>query len=786
MAGERQPVADTPPATAAFAQTRERSQLTGGQLPATALCGLEGRDFSIGAAVMRAVQELPYERQPGDPLYRPLRIFSLDPSVSRLEGAEAMVRVPYEPLAPGPVGRIFEVDDFDATQNTHWGRVNLDDHGLLLNDGRDPSISDPLFHQQMAYAVCSTVYAAFRRAIGRHVTWGFDVGSGKDAHGGRIRIRPHAFEERNAYYDHSRGELCFGYFRAPETICGRTLPGGVVFTCLSHDIVAHEVTHALLDGLRAHFNEPSGPDVLGFHEGFADLVAIFQHFSYREVLQAAIRRSQGSLAGASLLTGIAHEFGTTAGSTKPLRTAFESGTSGQPKRYRTDMEAHEMGEILVQAVFEAALRVFERKTAPYVRLATGGTGQLAQGELPIDLQNVFADQASKLASHFLTICIRAIDYCPPVDLELGEYLRALITADYDLVPDDRWAYREALIDAFRLRGIYPPQVTGLSEDSLRWQTSELSVKTIPKLSFAELKFNGDPATPADTKELQTQARALGAVLACPHNLAQFGLTRAGDNRLGSDAVNLPRVQSIRNSRRIGPDGQIIFDLVAEVTQRRIVKDARGDFDFFGGATVIIGPKGEIRYVIAKNIFNLTRLERQREFVHGIGGRFWKREKGAMAPIANHFRLLHEPKPMSEPKIFRGATQSFEVTVPARERWHHSGVQLETGARYHIEVPPDQYWHDMHLRYGPQGGTIGPIQKLLASKLRFKGDARARAEYFTLIGTVGESLDHAFAIGAGPLDFISPATGELVCFANDVPQAYWNNSGHITFTIKIAS
>ncbi|HEY5893625.1 MAG TPA: hypothetical protein VIT91_10380 [Chthoniobacterales bacterium] len=29
----------------------------------------------------------------------------------------------------------------------------------------------------------------------------------------------------------------------------------------------------------------------------------------------------------------------------------------------------------------------------------------------------------------------------------GEYLRALITADFDLVPDDRWAYREALIDA---------------------------------------------------------------------------------------------------------------------------------------------------------------------------------------------------------------------------------------------------------------------------------------------------------------------------------------------------
>ena len=42
--------------------------------------------------------------------------------------------------------------------------------------------------------------------------------------------------------------------------------------------------------------------------------------------------------------------------------------------------------------------------------------------------------------------------------------------------------------------------------------------------------------------------------------------------------------------------------------------------------------------------------------------------------------------------------------------------------------------------------------------------------------------HAFVIGAGPIDFIAPISGELVCFANDVPQAYWNNSGQIMFTI----
>lgn len=637
MPDETTTTASTPAATAAVAQSREQPEAPN-SAPAARPCGREGEDFTIDASVTRAVHGLPYERKPDDPLYRPLRIFSLDPSASRLDGAQALVNVPYEPLEPGPVGKILEVDDYDETQKTHWGRVDLEDRRLLLSDGRDPSASDPLFHQQMVYAVCSTVIAAFRRALGRHVTWGFRPRTGRDI--ARLRIRPHAFETPNAFYDPAAGELCFGYFRAPEKVTGRTLPGGVVFTCLSHDIVAHEVTHALLDGLRAHFTEPSGADVLGFHEGFADLVATFQHFSYREVVQAAIRRSEGKIEAASLLTGLAHQFGSTLGSTEPLRTAFAQHDEENPNQYRAEMESHEMGEVLVQAVFEAALMVFRRKTAQYLRLASAGTGRVPAGELPIDLQNILGEQASKLASHFLAICIRAIDYCPPVDLDFGEYLRALITADYDLVPDDRWAYREALIDAFRRRGIYPPNVMSISEESLRWQAPELTLEKIPALNFANLQFEGDPASPASPEELMRQARELGGLLACRHNLSQFGLARNGNPALGADTVDLPRVQSIRSSRRVGPDGQIIFDLVAEVTQRRTVRDPDGQFAFFGGATVIIGPNGQVRYVIAKNILNEKRIDQQRQFMRGAGQQYWQCRNGAMVTVSNPFRLLH--------------------------------------------------------------------------------------------------------------------------------------------------
>ena len=80
-----------------------------------------------------------------------------------------------------------------------------------------------------------------------------------------------------------------------------------------------------------------------------------------------------------------------------------------------------------------------------------------------------SDEAAKVAGHVLTMCVRALDYCPPVDLTFGDYLRALITADYDMVPDDSLGYRVAFVEAFRRRGIYPRDLRSLSIDALRWR-----------------------------------------------------------------------------------------------------------------------------------------------------------------------------------------------------------------------------------------------------------------------------------------------------------------------------
>src|SRR6185295_4816749 len=130
----------------------------------------------------------------------------------------------------------------------------------------------------------------------------------------------------NAYYDPHfdekgrRGAVLFGYFRASTKDPGDNLPGQQVFTCLSHDIVCHEITHAIVDRLRPHFLDPTNLDVLAFHEGIADIVAIFQHFTFPDALRSQIRRSRGDVAAEGLIE-LAAQFGWATGSGGALRRA---------------------------------------------------------------------------------------------------------------------------------------------------------------------------------------------------------------------------------------------------------------------------------------------------------------------------------------------------------------------------------------------------------------------------------------------------------------------------------
>ncbi len=124
-------------------------------------------------------------------------------------------------------------------------------------------------------------------------------------------------------------------------------------------------------------------------------------------------------------------------------------------------------------MFDAFLAIYERAhRRPAAARDRRHAACCRRARIHPDLVNRLAAEAAKAAQHVLTMCIRALDYCPPVDITFGEYLRAIITADTDCVPDDDLHYRVAFIEAFRRRGIYPRDLRTLSPDSLLWRTPE--------------------------------------------------------------------------------------------------------------------------------------------------------------------------------------------------------------------------------------------------------------------------------------------------------------------------
>ncbi|MGH2435682.1 MAG: hypothetical protein ACRDFA_01665, partial [bacterium] len=392
---------------------------------------------------------------------RPLKIFASDPLLGRTFGNRARIDVANERLTAGPVGTRVEVIDYDGAQKCFYSPVDLDHQAILMQGGLEPSESDPRFHQQMVYAVAMKTLENFDRALGRVLRLG-SQNRKRGATYPRLRLFPHAFHGANAFYSPDLNAILFGYFTADPVDPGPNLPGQTVFTCLSHDVIAHEMTHAIVDRLRPLFLEPSNVDVLAFHEGFADIVALFQHFSFQDVLREQIQRTRSDIRTPTPLVELARQFGYATGAGKALRSALDTPNT---KLLATTIEPHERGSILVAAVFDGFFKTYQRRINDLVRIATGGTGTLPQGDLHPDLVNRIAGEAARTAQRVLDMCVRAFDYMPPVDVTFGDFLRAMITADYELVPDDDLSCRSAMIEAFRLRGIYPDNVTSLAEES---------------------------------------------------------------------------------------------------------------------------------------------------------------------------------------------------------------------------------------------------------------------------------------------------------------------------------
>jgi hypothetical protein len=247
---------------------------------------------------------------------------------------------------------------------------------------------------------------------------------------------------KNAFYDRSTGSLQFYHHPAAG--------GHTVYTALSHDIIVHETTHAILDGLAPDLYHASNPQSLALHEALADLAAITQTLVNEMIVFSLDSLSSSTVDALEALSRLAEEFGADvrlpegAGFLRRLkndRGLGPTGTAGSPAADALDHAAvplpsdpHALSQVLsgaVYAVFEMRMRNTHRS-----------------GDFFAGLEAEFCPAARRVAR----IVFRALDYLPPGEAGFVDYGRAFLNAAAATYKRPQLE-QKALIGEFVRRGI---------------------------------------------------------------------------------------------------------------------------------------------------------------------------------------------------------------------------------------------------------------------------------------------------------------------------------------------
>ncbi len=565
----------------------------------------------------------------------PMTIIARDPTITvpsahgRPRILRAVVQVPASRLEPGPRGPRFHVVGFDASRR-HLDRqvqlapkrVDVDGWGYRDRFASAPDSvleNDPAFRAQNVYAIAARTLGFFESALGRPVPWAF--GSSQ------LYLVPTAFKEANAYYSDDDRALLFGYFE--------TKKGGRVMTSLAHDIVAHETTHAILDGLRRRFDTPGLPDQAGFHEGFADIVALLSLLSARETLAALLGTPGQKRVRASGLTfdklrksvlfTIGRQFGNALHINRGegLRRSIELEPTTDWKNLRDPKwtEPHRRGEVLVAAVMRTYLHMWTQRLIPIVGSAT------------IDRARA-AEEGATAAKHLLGMVIRAIDYCPPVEFELADFLTAIAASESGINPDDEYGYLEALKQGFKDFGIEVQAAPDWTAPATGWPMYR-------DFSYSSLRSDPDETF----RFIWDHARFLGI-----------------------DPTYYLHIENVRPAIRTGPRGFVVSEVVVDYVQELIV--SRAEFEklaaptqpgqptvalpsteilpsetklkLYGGGTIIFDEFGAVKYQRFKRLDDWTRQGRRLQYLVERG--LWD-TKGRLGfslgtPLGQRFALFH--------------------------------------------------------------------------------------------------------------------------------------------------
>jgi hypothetical protein len=600
-----------------------------------------------------------------------MTVLAQDPSVIDDGGpVRAAISVPAGRLQRGPRGHRLHVVDVNVGTNAASPPVVLHTEGPWVYRDRWSAKEHPdattlgaqrEFRAQNVYAVAAHTLALFEQHLGRPIPW----------HSGfpQLYLVPRARLEANAFYSREHNAVLFGWLPG---LGGRP----ALHTALSYDVIAHEVSHAVLDGLRPRFTEPGLPDQLAFHEALADLVAMLSVIDLEGVAQhlldpqgtgrvpfpgdaKALRIDDEKQRGAALLVERARELkcspllrlaeqlggrraerspggGDVAGRYPALRASVDLPADDRWKADPQFAEPHRRAEVLVAAFLQTLVTIWAGRLEP---LRTGRRG--------LDADRV-AEEGVKSSRHLLAMLLRALDYLPPVELEFADVLDAILTADQRLAPDDDHGYRTALEQGFAAFGITAPPHPIVDEDGVAAPTDGSTAE--PAEAAVAPDPDVDPRLGVRYEHLN-----LAALRSSPEEVYQFIWNNAAVLRI--DVRLATRVERVLSSTRVGPDGLVVTEVVADYVQTLHTTAANLPagiaaptgmapdtvVELWGGGVLVFDQFGRFRLHQRQPILDVDRQTRRLQYLfdHDIRGRDGSFGASDGVGERRRFALLHQ-------------------------------------------------------------------------------------------------------------------------------------------------
>ncbi|GAT85998.1 hypothetical protein CVCC1112_658 [Paenarthrobacter nicotinovorans] len=500
----------------------------------------------------------------------------------------AQVRIPVERLRRGPTGHRYAIH-IRKWRGTTVSPVSLTQPGdpwRLISEpppaGLRELLDDTRFLAQHVYGVAMSTLEIFETTLGRRMPWNPE---------GRVVLKARDLvTATDTGYERGTNIIRFGSVDR----MGYKVP-----TALYRDIVAHEVTHAILDGFRpAWADQMATMEQLAMHEALADIVAILSVFSSKEVVYRQLEAAAGGFEAGqtvddAVLMRSLFDFARDLFARGPLREPF---VGAAPEGWQLLPEPHARGAVVVGAVLRAVQRLWSERNARY-----GGFHSLQQK----------AESGSIVATRILRMVIRGLSYMPPVDVSWRDLLRGIIAADLDMVPDDVHGYREALQTEFSAIGIRRVSLNNIS-----------GVENYSGLRYP-IRLS---ALGSDPQEVQR------FVWENPRLLEAARLERR--TPLSSTRV--------RTSERVSPDGFIISEIGASFIQtvrmsrreayvRLGVKTGRDFIDVRGGGLLRFDAGGRLVYAALKPV-----MDRERQCQLFGSDQHHEAEQAASSGVRNKF------------------------------------------------------------------------------------------------------------------------------------------------------